>query len=93
MTKPLLFHPVRAILPAPTATFTVVPFAVTPTAADRCRAAAAATERRAPATGLFARLERETDAGSLPETLAFALLGVTGAAWPAWEVLRLVFTF
>ena len=81
MTKPLHFHPVRVIIPAPTATFTFAP-----TAADRRRAPA-------PAPGLFARLERETAACSLPETLVFALLGVTGAAWPAWEALRLIFAF
>ena len=81
MTKTLHFHPVRIRIPARTTVFTVVP------------TAAAAGRHPAAAPGLFARLERETAAGSLPETLAFALLGVTGALWPTWEALRLVFAF
>ncbi len=47
----------------------------------------------APATGLFARLERETAIGSRPETVVFALLALTGAAWPIYEVIRSIAGF
>lgn len=47
----------------------------------------------APTAGLFTRLDSETAAGSLPETVVFALLALTGAAWPTYEALRLIAGF
>lgn len=72
-----------------TATLTVNPaFLLTP-ANRRTRM----VRSSAPTAGLFTRLDTETAAGSLPETVVFALLALTGAAWPAYEALRLIAGF
>ena len=74
------------------ATLTVTtPFLLAPAARPARQARKA--QFAAPASGLFARLDRETAAGSLPETLVFGLLAITGAAWPTWEAFRLIFAF
>ena len=47
----------------------------------------------APTAGPVTRLDTETAAGSLPATVVFALLALTGAAWPTYEALRLIAGF
>ena len=72
----------------------VTPFLLAPVAKPTTRRRTRTTRPVAAMTpGLFARLDRETAVDSLPETVVFGLLGVTGAAWPAWEALRLIFAF
>ena len=72
------------------ATLTVnAPFLLAPAARRRTPASRASVQ----APGLFARLDRETAAGSLPEAVVFALLALTGAAWPTYEALRLIAGF
>ena len=72
----------------------VTPFLLAPVVKPTTRRRTRATRLAAATTpGLFSRLDRETAADSLPETVAFALLALTGAAWPTWEALRLIFAF
>lgn len=71
------------------ATLTVnAPFLLSP-ATRRTRVSRASVQT----PGLFARLDSETAAGSLPESVVFALLALTGAAWPTYEALRLIAGF
>ena len=71
------------------ATLTVhaAPFLLAPTRHTRT------VRSSAPTAGLFTRLDAETAAGSFPETVVFALLALTGAAWPTYEALRLIAGF
>lgn len=68
------------------------PFLFAPTASGSVGRSNAARRQPAPATatGLFARLERETAIGSRPETVVFALLAFTGVAWPTFEAIRFI---
>lgn len=76
-------------LPMKSAALTInTPFQFAPAAQPVRRTPVQRSE--APTSGLFSRLENETNAGSRPENLVFLLLALTGAAWPTWEACRII---
>ena len=84
---------IAATLSAPSSFFHFAPTAPVNRAARRPQLVRVLPAPAPRPAGLFSRLEAETAAGSGPETVVFAILALTGAAWPTYEALRLIAGF